>query len=119
MLQAKQEMQRLSALVDEAVEELKTYVSDLAASEHAYRQSKARAWVHVSKVDSEGAKKFAGEIEAEIDGLIADLKYQRDYADGMRQSALESLRSRRQQLSAWQSWAAMERAEAEFARTAP
>jgi hypothetical protein len=64
-------------------------------------------------------KRLAAEIEAEVDELTADLRFARDRADYLRQVALEAVRSRRQQLSAWQSWVAAERAEAEFVRTSP
>ena len=111
------EMQRLSASLDESLDELKAYAMALAEAEHSYRQSKARAWRFVDKVTKDGVKRLAAEIEADVDEMTSDLRFLRDQAEGMRQTALEVVRSRRQQLSAWQSWAALERAEAEFVRT--
>jgi hypothetical protein len=117
MNRAKSEMERLSDLLDESIEQLQVFAQNVASAEHAYRQSKARAWGHVCKTHEDGSKKLAAEIDAEIDGLTADLRYARDLADWSRQACLEAVRSRRQQLSAWQSWVAAERAEAEFVRT--
>lgn len=110
------EMLRLSRLLDEALDELRSQSQEAAKSEHGYRLSRAKAWLHIDK-QHDGQKRLAAEIEADVDALTADLRYQRDLADGLRQAALEAVRSRRQQLSAWQSWMAADRAEAEFART--
>lgn len=112
-------MEILCASLEEGLEELKHWALKLAQSEHAYRRSKAKAWAMVDKVTSDGTKKLAAEIEAGVDEMVADLRMARDQAEYMRQASLEAVRSRRQQLSAWQSLAAAERAEAEFVRTAP
>lgn len=119
MNQNGEEMHRLSSLIDDALEELKRFAVDLAESENRYRHSRSKAWGMVSKTTDDGAKRLAAEIEAEVDELTADLRFARDRADYLRQVALEAVRSRRQQLSAWQSWVAAERAEAEFVRTSP
>jgi|LakMenEpi03Aug12_release.lakeMendotaPanAssembly.Ray.scaffolds.fasta_scaffold01756_25 hypothetical protein len=119
MNQNGEEMRRLSSLIDDALEELKRFAVDLAESENRYRHSRSKAWGMVSKTTDDGVKRLAAEIEAEVDELTADLRFARDRADYLRQVALEAVRSRRQQLSAWQSWVAAERAEAEFVRTSP
>jgi prephenate dehydrogenase len=113
------EMIRLSRLIDEALDELRTQAVKVAEMEHSYRYSRARAWSMVERTDRNGVKRLAAEIEADVDGITADLRMYRDQAEALRQAALEAVRSRRQQLSAWQSWMAADRAEAEFARTAP
>jgi prephenate dehydrogenase len=109
----------LCVLLEEAVQDLRSFSEQLASAEHSYRNSKAKAWGHVTKTNEDGSKRLASEIEADVNALTSDLRYMRDLADGNRQACLESVRSRRQQLSALQSWMAAERAEAEFARTAP
>lgn len=112
------EMLRLSRLIDQGIDELRQASQQLAEMEHAYRYAKAQAWTAVDKT-KDGAKRLAAEIEADVDALSADHRYHRDLAEANRQTALESIRSRRQQLSAWQSWMAADRVEAELARTAP
>jgi hypothetical protein len=114
-----EEMKRLSASLDEGLDLLRQHALELAEAEHAYRRSKAKAWVIVSREGKNGAKRLAAEVEAEVDEMTCGLRFKRDQAEAVRQAALEMVRSRRQQISAWQSWAALERAEAEFVRTGP
>ena len=117
MRETADEMKRLSMSLDASLEDLKQYALESAEAEHSYRQSRAKAWMIVDKTTPEGVKRLAAEIEADVDEMTSDLRFKRDRAEGFRQAALEVVRSRRQQLSAWQSWAALERAEAEFVRT--
>lgn len=114
---AKQEMERLSGEIDAAISELRDCVQELARCEHSYRYSKAKAWALVDRVNPDGTRRLAAEVECSIDEMTADLRYARDLAEGMRQAALENVRAKRQQLSAWQTWMAADRAEAEFVRT--
>jgi hypothetical protein len=103
------EMERLSKLLDAGLAAIVTQVNTYAEKERDYRKAKAEAWVQVSGT--------AKEREAQVDAMSADARYMRDLADGMRQAALEAVRSRRAQLSALQSLLAGHRAEAEFVRT--
>jgi len=106
------ELLRLSALLDDALGYLRRSVGEYAAAEAAYRQEKAKAWLTAPAGT-------VAEKEAHVNGSTAELRKQRDLADGMRQAALEAVRSRRAQLSALQSIAAAHREEAAFDRTGP
>ena len=108
------EAQRFSAGIDHALETLREYVQEYAAAEAAYRKAKAQAWARAKTMDM-----LAKEKEAWVDAETADLRYARDLADGMKQGALEAVRSRRAQLSSVQTFANVERAEMELARTGP
>jgi hypothetical protein len=103
------EARRLSGLIDAGVRALRESSAALAEAEHAYRRSKAEAWV-VCRGD------LAKEREAHVDSACADLRRDRDLREGERQAALEALRSRRVQLSALQSILAATRSEMELAR---
>lgn len=116
MAEAFKEAMRLSGLLDEGIDALKRYSVALAEAEQAYRLAKAKAWVH-AKVELDGGT--VPERQAWVQGQTAELRYARDLADGMRQSALEAVRSRRTQVSALQSLLAAEREGAAFARTGP
>ena len=85
---------------------------ELAEAEHDYRLAVAQAFV--SAPDGTVPEK-----EAWVNGRCAAARRRRDLADGLRQAALEAVRSRRTQVSALQSLLAAERVEAEFARTGP
>lgn len=104
---------RLSASIDHALQSLRDYTEQTATAERDYRRGKAEAWVRCPT----GGEWTAARREAWVDADTADLRYQRDLADGLQRGALESLRSRRAQLSALQSLLAADRAEAEVART--
>lgn len=106
------EMARLSRLLDGGLAMLREQAVALADAEATYRRAKARAWVEAP--DGTAAAKAAY-----VDGITADLRRERDIADGVRLAALEAVRSRRTQVSALQSLLAAHRAEAEFARTGP
>jgi hypothetical protein len=105
-------MSRLSRLLDRGLDALRDSARDYADAEQEYRKAKAQAWVSVP----EGT---VPERQAKVDAATAGLRHARDLADGMRQAALEAVRSRRAQISALQSLLNAHRAEAEFARTAP
>jgi len=86
------EGQRLSRLIDEAVEELSAAAVGCATFEREYRRAKAEAW----------GKAPEGTVpvrEAWVNAEVGDQRFERDKAEGERVSALESLRSRRAQLS--------------------
>ena len=106
------EVRRLSRQLDNGLDVLRETAESLAQAEAAYRKAKALAWVKFT----EGT---AGYREAQVDADTAELRYKRDVADGVRKAAIESVRSRRTQISALQSLLAAHKAEAEFSRTAP
>lgn len=107
---------RLSRLIDDGIDALKRHSVALAEAEQAYRLGKAQAWLRARVELDRGT---VPEREAWVNGETAALRYKRDLEEGMRQAALEAVRSRRTQVSALQSMLAAERAEAEFARTGP
>ena len=112
------EFNRLSGLLDQGLDALKRHVVAYAEAEAAYRKGKAQAWVSAPRFH-EDTKVTAGEREAWVDGETAQLRHTRDIADGMRQAALEAVRSRRSQISALQSLLAGHREEVALARTGP
>lgn len=112
------EFARLSNLLDLCLKALKDQVHAYAGAEATYRRGKAQAWINAPRFH-EDVKVTAGEREAWVDGQTADLRHVRDVADGMRQAALEAVRSRRSQISALQSLLAGHREEAALARTGP
>lgn len=105
------EAQRLSGLIDNGVKALTEAARNLAEAEHAYRLARAEAWHH-----TEGTAK---QREDEVNALTAAERRVRDLAEAGRMSALEALRSRRQQLSALQSIANAVRSEADLANYGP
>lgn len=105
------EANRLSRLIDAAIEALKNTSVAFAEAERDYRRGKSEAWVRCKSLDM-----LAKEKEAWVDAESSDDRYKRDVAEGMRQAALEAVRSRRAQLSALQTFLNAEKAEAEFAR---
>src|SRR5262245_1441245 len=110
------EMHRLSGLLDDGLKELRDQAKMVATAEAAYRRGKAEAWVRACTLD---CGRLAKDLEAWVDATTSDLRHERDLADGLRQAALESVRSRRTQISALQTLANADRAEAEFARVGP
>lgn len=105
------EMRRLSQLLDDALGYLARQVDEYAEAESAYRKQRSLAWAQTTGT--------AKEREDAVNAMTAEFRKRRDLADGMRQVGLESIRSRRVQISAWQSLLARDRAEAEFSRTGP
>ena len=105
------ELLRLSRLLDSGLQALRDQATEYADAESDYRQAKARAWLQAP----DGT---VPEREAWCNGHTAVERRRRDLADGMRQAALEAVRSRRGQISALQSLMNAHRAEAEFDRTA-
>lgn len=111
-----EEMWRLSKLLDRGVAALRSSAAEVADAEHAYRRAKALAWVAV--LDAlPGAT--VPERTAWVQGATADERRARDLAEASRLAALEAVRSRRQQISALQTLANADRAEAELAKTGP
>lgn len=110
------EGRRLAQLIEEALHELRGQAIAYASAERNYRKAKARAWVMAPR-QHEGAKITAGEREAWVDGETAELREARDVADGLRQAALEAVRSHRGQVSALQTALNAHQEDQKFART--
>lgn len=79
-----------------------------ANHEMGYRIARAKAWTTV-----EGTAK---EREDAVDAATAVKRYERDLAQRMVRAALEKVRGVRQEMSMFQTFMAVQRAEAELAR---
>lgn len=106
------EFRRMSDLLDDALAYLRRQTVELADAENAYRKARAQAWVGVPDAT-------AKQKEDHVNAATADDRHRRDLAEGMRQGALEAVRSRRTQISALQSLLNAERAEFELGRYGP
>lgn len=113
------EADRLSRLLDGGIDALRTASHKVAESERDYRKAKAEAWLRCPRDEGTTRDWTAGRREAWVDAETADLRYERDLAEGVRASAQEAVRARRTQVSMLQSLLNAHRAEAEFARTGP
>lgn len=105
-----EEMARLSRLIDQGLQALRDQAAELAEAENEYRLAKATAWISAP----------AGTVperEAWVNGQTAGMRRRRDLAEGLRQAALEAVRSRRTQVSALQTLLNAHQEEAKFART--
>ena len=105
------ELTRISGLLDESLRALRDRGRLLAERDRDYRHERAKAWL-----STEGTAK---QREDQVNAVTADRRYARDVADHDRQAAHEAVRNYRAQLSALQTIANAERAEAELARTGP
>ena len=103
------EGQRLSKLTDEALAYLKQQVRLAAEAERDYRKLQGAAIL-------KAPPGTVLEKEAWLKAQCADARFTRDLADGMRQAALEAVRSRRQQINLLQSFMAGEREEMAMGR---
>ena len=107
------ELRRLSSLLDQALGYLRDQTRELAEAENVYRKARAEAWVVID------TSATARQKEDQVNAVTADARRRRDLADGMRQGALEAVRSRRTQISALQSLLNADRAETELAKYGP
>lgn len=107
-----EEGRRLSQLTDDSLAFLKEKVREAAASERDYRKLQG-----VKMLQAPTGTVL--EKEMWLRAQCADARFVRDLADGMRQAAIEAVRSRRQQLSLLQSYMAGEREELALTRTGP
>lgn len=105
------EMLRLSSLLDSGIDTLIQFSRDFAVAEDTYRMARARAYLASSGT--------VDERKAQADLATSTERLESHTLDGLRQAALEAVRSRRQQISALQSLAGAFRAEAEYGRTSP
>ena len=105
------EMVRLSRQLDKGVEYLTTAAQDFAEADAAYKKVHAQAFLQAN--GSVPARTATADLAASKERFGVKL------ADGMRQAALEAVRSRRQQISALQSLAGAMRAEMGMAGKGP
>lgn len=105
------EMRRLSRLLDKGVTALREAAAEYAEAEDAYAAAKAKAYL--------AADGPVEERKAHVADTTGVERLRALQADGYRQACLEAVRSRRQQLSALQSVARADRAEAEVGRYGP
>lgn len=112
-----------STLIDQGCAAMREYADDYAEAEAIYRKAISEAWVRCPNDDPSvkaGEREWtAARREAWVNAQCADLRKARDLAEAMKQAALESVRSRRAQLSAIQTFANAHREEAAFVRTGP
>lgn len=108
------EVRRLSKLLDRGLSTLREAGEAHAEAEHCYRLARGIAWAETA-----GQGMVVPERDATVDAMTADQRRARDIAGALEKSALEAVRSRRQQLSALQSLMAGAREEAAFVRTGP
>lgn len=112
------EFNRLSGFLELGLDAIREQAHAYAEAEAVYRKAVAAQWLEAPSSPNRGEWTDNQRL-AWVQGQTADLRRERDIADGMRQAALEAVRSRRAQISAYQSILAAEREEASFARTGP
>lgn len=92
------ERKHLNELITRGVKYLREQNAAASKAEREYRQAKAEAW---ATVKHEGGR-TAEHMKDEVQSRVAELGEKRDVAAGEVKAALEVIRLRRQQLSAWQ-----------------
>lgn len=92
------ERRHLNRLIADGIDYLRWANKRAADAEKVYRTNKAQTW---AQVKAEGGR-TAEHMKDEVQSRVADLGEERDVAVGEVKAALEVLRLRRQQLSAWQ-----------------
>ncbi len=92
------ERKHLNELISRGVKYLREMNEHAADTEEAYRKGRGQSW---ATVKSEGDR-TAKHMEDEVDARTAGLRRARDVAAGEVRAAMEVIRLRRQQLSAWQ-----------------
>ena len=107
------EMLRLSKLIENGIEILKTATSDEATTEDAYRRAKAEAWI--GWVSTGGKKDRVADREQAVVLATADERLKAKLAAAVKLSALEAVRARKTQLSALQTVSNSVKAEIELA----
>jgi len=103
-----QEMLTRSAMLDESIKELEEQTRQWAVADHTYRKQRAKAYLA-----AEG--ETVGHREAETSQATQRERFAAKLSEGLKVAALESVRSRRAQLSAVQSIANAVKAEAMLA----
>lgn len=98
--------------MDDALADLRRYSFEAAEAERLYRVARREAWAGAPEWERGNAEERSDWVKAET----AAEREERDAADYLRQSSLETVRSLRQNLSVLQTIANAERAEAEFVK---
>ena len=112
------ELKERSLQVDEAIEELRIANLDAKEKSHQYKLDHARAYLEVvADLSARGKKTTVDLIKAVVDTRVADQHFSAAIAEGLRETALEALRSRRAQLSATQTVANLVKEEISLSRT--
>jgi hypothetical protein len=106
---AELEMTRLNSLIDKGITEMVHQAQEYAVAEDEYRC--ARATVYLA---SEGT---VGERTSRVDLATSQERQRAHLAEGVKQAAVEAVRSRRAQLSAYQTLLNSHQAEANLVRT--
>jgi hypothetical protein len=106
--QLTQQMLAAKKAMDEAEVEHRKCVREMAEADRDFRSAHSTAYVAASGTEATR--------EAIARKATATERYRLKMADGLERSALEAIRNARQFLSALQSLAAAQRAEAEFAK---
>ena len=123
LTEARDEMRRLSRLIDRGIDEMRRQSLELAGAEAIYRRAKAEAWVRCPNDDPSvraGEREWtAARREAWVNAETAELRRTRDTAEALRDAAREAVRARRQQLSAWQTLVNAHDEEVSLARVGP
>ena len=112
LVEAQDEMRRLSQLLDDGLAYLRKCVTEHAEAEADYRHAVAKAFLEANSSTVKGREMLA-------DSKTHDERQRAYLARGMEKAALEAVRSRRQQISALQSLLSAHKTEAEFERTGP
>lgn len=112
--EAMAEYQRLRDLMNDAAKAAMESEIEEAHAENAYRKGKSKM---LAERLASGDPKLAGDRAVMLDADSADLRLERDMKRAISKGMYENSRNYRQQLSALQTIANLERAEAEFART--
>jgi len=105
------ELLRLSRQLDDAHDELRRCAFDYATAENTYRKAKAAAYL-----EADGP---VAERQAKVDTKCEKERYHAHLSEGLRVSALESVRSRRAQLTAIQTLINATKSELDLARSGP
>jgi len=95
----KVKLEELCVSLEAEIDALRYFFEQAASAEHSYRSSKAKAWGFVPKINKDGSQRSALEVEADVESLTADLRYARDLAEGNKQTCLESVKAKSQQIA--------------------
>jgi len=112
---ASQVGERLRTLMNEADAKLEQFEKHNRAAieaEHEYKMAHAKAYLVAEGPNKEHRT-------AKADEATADLRFAFRMSEGLAKGALEALRLKRDELSAFQSYVSTLRTEMELARTAP
>lgn len=106
--------------LDEAQQQLRNAGIQEATTANDYRKAEATAMLSLAGMNAPDGKRLAvAEKEARAELAVGDLHLKKDLSEVWHRAMQESVRNKRQQLSALQSIANAVRSEAELLRTGP